>query len=148
MALGRDPKQRDLWAFVSLWSVDMFLTHTSCPLHVPPGHDNWSGVPSLFIWVLQSPFVTSHTHYTPLSVCCHRSPCPLLGKQSVPGQGWRPGDISPFPSTQSTTPSLHCSCSLSCLHWEYSSTLQLPYFFFTVLSSWISFAFKLALKCL
>lgn len=109
----------------------MFLTHSSCHLHVPLGHGNRFGVPSLFIWILQGPLVTSRTHHTPLSVWCHSSPCPLLGKQSVLGKLARAGGQGPFPPTQGTAHSLHCSCSLSCLHWEYFSTLQLPYCFYS-----------------
>lgn len=136
---------RDLWAFVSVWSVDMFLTHTSCPLHVPLGHNNWSGVLFLFVWVLYSPLVntTDTIHPSLPGATGLYALCEANSHYQV-----RAGGQGPFPPTNGTTHSLHCSCSLSCLHQEYSLTLQLPYFFFYYSIFLDIFAFKQGLKCL
>lgn len=108
MALGRDSKQRDLRAFVSVWSVDMFLTHTSCPLHVPLGHNNWSGVLFLFVWVLHSPLVntTDTIHPSLPGATGLYALCEANSHYQV-----RAGGQGPFPPTIGTTHSLHCSCS-------------------------------------
>lgn len=90
----RDPKQRNLWAFISLQSVYLF---------------QWW----FWVWSLLVP------HLLPQSPWVMDQPAP---KVPIPSTVQRVGHgslirLQPFTSIQGTTCNLHCSCSLSSLHW-------------------------------